>query len=116
MTMLSKDAKFFVEGVTKYLRSEKTSETVIPKVAAAFKKITAKARREESATVESATGLTAGEKHQTARLLARVLGRELRIEYRVNKGLIAGLKFVVGDWVVDTSVRSQLTTMQEMLT
>jgi len=114
--MLSKDATFFVEGVTKYLRAQNSAQSVIPKVAAALKKITAKARREETATVESAVNLTAGEKHQTARLLARVLGRELRLTYRVNKALVGGLKLVVGDWVVDTSICSQLTAMAEMLT
>lgn len=115
MTILTRDAKTFVEGVSAYLRAEKASDAVIPKLTAALGKITASARRERSGSVESAVTLTASERHAVGRLLSRMVGRELSVTFRVNRQLVGGLKIVVGDWVVDTSIDSQLRAMEESL-
>lgn len=117
MTTLAKDARFFVEGVTKYLRgSGSGGETILPKVTAVLQKITAADRSHKTATVESAVLLTPREKGDIVRFLSRLLTHTVRIECRTNKSLIGGLRIVVGDWVVDTSLSSQIHAMAGMLT
>ncbi len=115
MTTISKDARFFVEGVTKYVRGV-GGGTILPKVTAALHKITASARMGKTAVVESAVTLTPSEKVDVSRFLARLLTHAVRLECRVNRELLGGLRIMVGDWVVDTSLASQLRAMEEMLT
>ena len=115
MTSLTRDARFFVDGVAKYLRVSGGTTTMLPKVTAALHKITTSARAEKLARVESAVTLTVKEKSDIRRFLSRLLTHEVEIECSINKDLIAGFRITVGDWVVDTSIASQITAMQEML-
>lgn len=116
MTSLAKDARFFVDGVTKYLRQGGTSDTLLPKVTAVLRKITSSARLQKTAMVESAVALTAKEKMEIGRFLSRLLTHTVTLQCRTNKELIGGLRVVVGDWVVDTSLSTQIRAMQEQLT
>lgn len=115
MTSRVNDAKLFVEGVTRHLKAHHAATPVLPAITAALARLAARARMEATATVESAVALRPAEKQHAARLLARALGRQPRIEYRVNRALIGGIKMVVGDWVVDTSLASQLAALREEL-
>ncbi len=114
MTTLTKDARYFVEGVTKYLRADH-GDAVLPKVTAALHRITASAQRGKTAAVESAAPLNHREKADVSRFLAGLLGHTVRLEYRVNRELLGGFRIVVGDWVVDTSLLYQLHAMTQML-
>lgn len=117
MSILAKDARYFVDGVTKYLRQDALSnQSLLPKVTAALHKITASARREKTALVESVVPLTTKEKGDIGRMLSRLLTHTVTIECKTNKELLGGFRMVVGDWVVDTSLRSQIHAMQERLT
>lgn len=115
MTSLSKDARFFVEGVTRYLRRGGADDTMLPKVAAVFQKITSSARLQKTAIVESTVVLTAKEKMEIGRFLSRLLAHTVTIKCKINKELIAGLRIAVGDWIVDTSIATQIHAMQEQL-
>jgi len=115
MTSLSKDARLFVDGVTKYLRGSGGAGTMLPKVTAALHKITTSARSGKVAKVESSVMLTSKEKSDISRFLSRLLTREATLQCSINKELIGGLRIGVGDWVVDTSIATQITAMQELL-
>lgn len=117
MSTLASDARYFVDGVTKYLRQDATSnQSLLPKVTAALHKITASARKEKTALVESVVPLTTREKSDIGRTLSRLLTHTVTIECTTNKELLGGLRIVVGDWIVDTSLKSQIHVMQERLT
>lgn len=113
---LTRDARFFVDGVTKYLRGSGGAGTMLPNVTAVLHKITSSERAGKLARVESSVALTSKEKSDINRFLSRLLSREATLQCTINKELIAGLRITVGDWVVDTSVATQISTMQEMLT
>lgn len=115
MTSLSKDARYFVDGVTKYLRVGGGRNTMLPKMTAALQKITSSARTEKTAVVESAVTLTPKEKTEIVRFLSRLLTHTVTLECKTNKELIGGLRVAVGDWVVDTSLATQIRAMQEQL-
>lgn len=116
MSSLAKDARYFVDGVTTYLRKKGTSEAMLPKVTAVLHKLSSSAATEKTARVESAVVLTPREKTEISRLLSRMLTHTVTIECTINKELIGGLRIVVGDWIVDTSLDWQIRVMQERLT
>jgi F-type H+-transporting ATPase subunit delta len=67
------------------------------------------------AFVESATGLTPHEKTRLEQSLTKKFGRELAINYQVNKHLLGGFRVRVGDWKLDTTLVSQLEQMKQQL-
>lgn len=115
MTSLTRDARFFVDGVTKYLRAGKDTGPMMPKVTAALHKITSSARAQKTAKVESTVPLNPKEKSQISVFLSRLLDHEVSIECSIRKELVGGLRIAVGDWIVDTSIATQIALMQEQL-
>lgn len=115
MTTITRDARFFVDGVAKYLKTGGSNGVLLPKVTAALHKITSSASAGKTATVETVVVLTGPEKLQLGRFLSRLLSHAVTLECRVNKNLIGGIRVTVGDWVVDTSVATQIRAMQEAL-
>lgn len=114
MSSLSKDARGFVDGVVSYLsHGEKSS--VVPKVATLLHKVTTQAKRQRSATVQSSVAMAAGDRTHLERILARVLGHAVDVEYTVNSTLLGGFRVQVADWIVDTSLSAQLTLMMSSM-
>lgn len=116
MSSLAKDARYFIDGVTKYLRQHGTSDVMLPKVTAALHKISNSARMEKTAKVQTAVVLTPGERAEISRLLSRLLTHTVTIECTINKELLGGLRINVGDWILDTTVLGQIEAMKEHLT
>jgi F0F1-type ATP synthase delta subunit len=71
---------------------------------------------ESVANVESATELTDGEKDKLGAVLTKQFKRELSVNYSVNKRLLGGFRVRIGEWKFDTTLLTQLTQMQELLT
>ena len=112
---LTKDARGFVDGVVDYLRRDGKSKGTIPKVAAFLGKVTSQAKKEKVAKVVSAVALTQKEQTDLGRALTAAIGHEIELDCSVNETLIAGLYIQVGDWIVDTSLKSQLEEMAMQL-
>lgn len=114
MKTLTKDARGFVDSVVNYLGKEGKRETV-SRVASFLSRVTAQAKKEKSALVESAIALDFEERMSIERLLARLLGHSVDVHYSVNAEIVAGLIIKVADWVLDTSFRGQLDKMQDSM-
>ena len=50
-----------------------------------------------------------------AGLLAGLLGHTVTCHYSINTALIGGIKIQVADWIVDSSLSSQLTNIAHSL-
>ena len=55
------------------------------------------------------------EKEAVTKMLERILGHEVECKFTVHEELVGGMKIQVADWVVDTSLSSQLASMSESL-
>lgn len=116
MASLQKDARFFVDGITTYLRREGAAGgSVIPRMTALFDKVSVSAKGQKIANVESAVPLTSLEKRQISLLLARLLDHAVDLTCHVDAKAIGGFKIQVGDWIVDTTLRGQIDALESAL-
>lgn len=115
MKSVSKDARGFVEGVISHLKQGKGA-TMTPKVQSLLLKMSASAKHEHQAKVESAVKLTPAEMQTIVRVLSRVSGHEVGLTSVVNPSLIGGLRVTMADWVMDSSIRNELKEMAKIVT
>ena len=112
---LNKDARGFVEGVVTYLKSDKRSKNVVPRVQLLFGKITTQAKKEKVALVESSVMLTQTEKTSIEKMLLKLIGHEVTLDCKVTPDVIGGLRIQVADWIVDTTLKTQIDQLSGML-
>lgn len=115
MKSISKDARGFVEGVINHLKQSGKIRDITPKVQSLLFKMTASAKREHQARVESVISLTQTELSAVARILSRISGHEVSLSNEVNPELIGGIRITMADWVMDSSIRSELSNMAHMM-
>jgi F-type H+-transporting ATPase subunit delta len=113
---LTKDAKNLVDGVVSYLKDDSRSKSVVPKVEKLLGKVTAQARKEKIAKVETGVPLTETEKKNLETLLTRSIGHEVTVLTVVTPEVIGGLRIQVADWIVDTTIQTQIEQMARSLT
>lgn len=93
------------------LLAENRRLPLLPHVAAQFERL--RADREGTAEVEVSAAFEIGPEAAAAlaRALAARLGREVRLETRVDRSLIGGAVVRAGDTVIDGSVRGRLARL-----
>lgn len=72
-------------------------------------------RRRSLATVASARPLDEGQKARLAGILARIYGREVHMNCRVDPDVVGGLRIQVGDDLYDATVLARLARAREQL-
>ncbi|MFZ6673367.1 F0F1 ATP synthase subunit delta [Undibacterium sp. Xuan67W] len=105
------EAKNFVNALTEYDRL-----TLLPEIAAQFKDLKNAQEGAADAQIISAFELSAAQVSDLATTLEKKFGRKLHPSVTVDNSLIGGVRIVVGDQVLDTSVRAKLQQMQVALT
>ncbi len=115
MKALSKDARGFIEGVANYIRHDRRGKGVLPKVQSLFTKVTAAAKKERIACVSTVVPPTKEEQTAIQKIVERLLGHEVTCTFIIDKGMLGGMKIQIADWIVDTSLSSQLTNLSETL-
>lgn len=116
MKTLSKDARGFIEEVATYVRADARAKAVAPRVGTLLTKVTAAAKREQNAAVKSALPLIAPEKKRIELILAKLLGHTVSCHYRTDASLIGGIKIQIADWIVDSSLATQVATIARDIT
>jgi F-type H+-transporting ATPase subunit delta len=89
---------------------------VLPEVAAQFRKLKNDAEGVAECVIESAFPLDEADVRDLLATLGKRVGRKLKPTVEINPELIGGVRVVVGDRVLDGSVRAQLNQMQAALT
>ena len=112
---LTKDERGFVEGVVTYLRDDTRTKSVAPKVERFLGKVTAQARKEKVARVETSVVLTDTEKESIEVMLKKLIGHEVSVIPVLAPDIIGGLRIQVADWIVDTTIQSQVTQLANSL-
>jgi F-type H+-transporting ATPase subunit delta len=84
----------------------------LPEIAAQFNALVKSRSGVSDATIESAFPIDAAQLPQVVSALEKRFGRKLNANVVVDPGLIGGIRVVVGDEVLDTSVRARLEKMK----
>ncbi|TSE35306.1 ATP synthase subunit delta [Tepidimonas fonticaldi] len=88
----------------------------LPEIARQFRKLVNAQRGVADATVESAFPIEAAQLADLQGVLEKRFGRQLRLQVQLRPELIGGVRVVVGDEVLDTSVKARLEQMRVALT
>jgi F-type H+-transporting ATPase subunit delta len=108
---VTEEAKNFVNALTEYDRL-----TVLPEIAFQFHALKNADAGAADAEITSAFELSPAQVSDLAATLEKKFGRKLHPTVTVDSSLIGGVRVVVGDQVLDTSVRAKLQQMHNALT
>ncbi|MBT9384649.1 F0F1 ATP synthase subunit delta [Pseudooceanicola sp. CBS1P-1] len=97
------------------LMAQKRRLFTVPQLVQRLGELLAEARGEVTADVTSATPLTAEQADKLAAALAESIGKTVKLNTTVDESLIAGLVVKVGSRMVDTSIRSKLNALQNVM-
>ena len=81
----------------------------------AFRALVARERGEVSAEVASAHALTPAQLQQLSDTLRTSIGKNVRIDTRVDPGLLGGLVVKVGSRMIDSSLRTKLNNLKVVM-
>ena len=88
----------------------------LPEIAAQFHVLVNQSRGSSDAVVHSAFALDAAALSDLTAVLEKRFGRKLNLSVQTDESLIGGIRVVVGDEVLDTSVKARLEQMKVALT
>ncbi len=88
---------------------------VVPQFLSELRAMIAEEKGEVTAEVVSASPMSDEQRDRLAETLKRQAGRDVKIDMSVDERLIAGLRVKLGSKMVDTSIRSKLDAMQNMM-
>ena len=108
---LPQSAKNFLSAV---LDNDRIS--VLPEIASQFRALKNAQSGSSDAVVYSAFALDAAALTSLATVLEKRFGRKLNLKVELEPELIGGVRVVVGDEVLDTSVKARLEQMKAALT
>jgi F-type H+-transporting ATPase subunit delta len=105
-------------AATNFLRTviENDRLTALPEIANQFRALKNSRSGSSDAIVYSAFPLDAGALGSVAPALEKRFGRKLNLTVQEDPSLIGGIRVVVGDEVLDTSVKARLEQMKVALT
>ena len=88
---------------------------VLPQLIAALRALIADEKGEMTADVVSAKALTKGQQDELAKTLKAAVGKDIKLNATVDESLIGGLVVKVGSRMIDTSIRSKLSALQNTM-
>ena len=88
---------------------------VLPQLLIQLRQRIAEEKGEVTAEVVSATPLSDEQRNRLAETLKSQAGRDVKIDMSVDQSLIGGLRVKLGSKMIDTSIRSKLDAMQNMM-
>ncbi|HSI24273.1 MAG TPA: F0F1 ATP synthase subunit delta [Methylotenera sp.] len=89
---------------------------VLPAITAAFEELKAQDEGVLEAQIIAATKLSAAETKDLVKRLEQKFGKKVEATVSVDAEIIGGIKIIVGDTVIDASVKNQLQNLAYTLT
>ncbi|RKF13866.1 F0F1 ATP synthase subunit delta [Roseovarius spongiae] len=97
------------------LMAQKRRLFVLPQLVAQLRALIAEEKGEVNAEVTSAKALTKAQSDKLAKTLKARVGKDVKINATVDESLIGGLIVKVGSKMIDTSIRSRLSSLQNSM-
>ena len=87
----------------------------INKILESFLRLCTKKRGELKASLISSRELSKSELDRISKDLSDTMGSYLKLDYKVDKDLIGGLKLQLGSFMIDTSIKNKLKKYEQMM-
>jgi len=97
------------------LMASKRRLFVLPSLINAVKEMIAEEKGEVTAEVTAAKALTKAQQDKLAKTLAATVGKDVKVTVSVDETLIGGLIVKVGSKMIDSSIRSKLSNLQNAM-
>ncbi|MEE9387630.1 MAG: F0F1 ATP synthase subunit delta [Paracoccaceae bacterium] len=97
------------------LMAEKRRLFVLPQLVAGLRDLIAEEKGEITADVTAAKALTKAQQDKLAKSLKASVGKDVKINMAVDESLIGGLIVKVGSKMIDTSIASKLSNLQNAM-
>jgi len=97
------------------LMASKRRLFVLPHMIACLNKLIADEKGEVAADVTAAKSLTKAQQDALAKALKAAVGKDVNVNLAVDESLIGGLVVKVGSKMIDTSIRSKLSNLQNAM-
>ena len=78
-------------------------------------RLCSKKRGEIKASLISSKELSESELNKISSELSDSMGSELKLDYKVDKELIGGLKLQLGSFMIDTSIKNKLKKYEQVM-
>lgn len=104
-----------IVGSTLGLMAQKRRLTVVPALITAMRAMIAEEKGEVTAEVSAAKALTATQEKKLAATLKKSVGKDVKIKTTVDASLIGGLIVKVGSKMIDSSIKSKLSNLQNVM-
>ncbi|KKR31196.1 MAG: ATP synthase subunit delta [Candidatus Gottesmanbacteria bacterium GW2011_GWC2_39_8] len=114
MEKQSQKIKDVVSGLVELLE-EKGEKKLLPDVTAALEELQGQ-KKVTQAMVETAIDLSKQELSIIKEFIKKKLGVEVPLKVKVDKDLLGGFILHAGDYVLDASLRKELTKLNNLLT
>lgn len=102
-------------GGTLGLMAQKRRLPVVPALINAVRDMIAEEKGEITAEVTAAKKLTAAQEKKLAATLKKSVGKDVNIKATVDESLIGGLIVKVGSKMIDSSIKSKLSNLQNVM-
>lgn len=97
------------------LMAQKRRLFALPQLVSSLKQMIAEEKGEVTAEVTSAKALTDAQQKKLAETLATKVGKQVKLELNVDEALIGGLVVKLGSQMIDSSIRSKLSSLQNVM-
>ncbi len=97
------------------LMASKRRLFVLPQLVVALRRLVADEKGEVTAEVRAARSLSDAQAAKLAETLKASVGKDVKMNVTVDENLIGGLVVKVGSKMIDTSIRSKLTALQNTM-
>ncbi|MGJ8585235.1 MAG: F0F1 ATP synthase subunit delta [Marinosulfonomonas sp.] len=102
-------------GNTLQLMAQNRRLFVLPQLISGLRDLIAEEKGEVTAEVTAAKALTKAQQDKLAKTLKATVGKDVKINMAVDETLIGGLIVKVGSQMIDTSIRSKLSNLQNAM-
>ena len=116
ITAVAKKMKLMpIVSNTLALMASKRRLFVLPALVAQLRALIAEEKGEVTAEVISAKAMTKTQTDKLAKAIKSRLGKDVKIDATVDESLIGGLVVKVGSQMIDTSIRSKLSSLSNVM-
>tara|TARA_A100001011_G_scaffold275039_1_gene284580 strand:- start:626 stop:1183 length:558 start_codon:yes stop_codon:yes gene_type:complete len=87
----------------------------VQKIFESFLRLCSRKRGEIKASLISSKELSQEELDQISKDFSKYIGSTLKFDYKLDKGLIGGLKLQLGSFMIDTSIKNELKKYEQAM-